>query len=403
MDNKANVGIGNLLGFTKSATDLQAFPKKIRYQESTTVNPGQTWRLTFPKVQDDCLDCSTIRLRFKLSLTGKQAGETEIVDNRDIRTLFGRIRVISGSSCIADVTDAATIFSFLNHVNTSTNDSKYQRYLSGNDEVPDRNFYPDTREYITTLMPIGSLLNSESCIPLSRCNDLHVEFTMNTAAKCLFSTADVPTFSYNLSDVEILCTYIRSASLSSYFNSNPISYHVVDYSYRYSTILSQNALLRFQSSATSLDAIVTFLQDSAVKNGDIKTQFKFDLCVNPIANNDLFINNTLYYEEPVDSNEQRWEELTSIFPKIEDSEWFDRSYQTTKHLIGTRLMSTSEKFQKALLSGKKTSAFNTDITLRLNLTAPPATPLVASSFLISSVLIYLDQSSGNRGDLRIQY
>jgi hypothetical protein len=404
--NSPNVQIGSLLGFMKSASDIQSHPKKIRYSESVTVRPGQVFRITFPKVADDMLDCASPRLRFTFELTGGQpvGGATvECIDNRTVQSLFNRIRVISGSNVIADLNDAAALFSFMNHAETKTNDSVFERYQVGNRGRIERASLPRTKEYVCNIMPKGSILNCDACLPLSRMNDLHVEFTMQAAEKCLYSDSPESKLSYNLSNVEMLATYYRSASLSQYFNASPVSFHVHDFSHRYSTVLSQNSLVRFQSSHSSLDGIVTFLQLASVKNGGLSQLDKVDLCVNPIKDTDLYINNQLYYEEPVNSNEQRWLEATSMYECLKTSEWFDFRYNTTRHFIFNRLISTAAKHQGSLISGTRTSQLNTDITLRLNLTAPPEEPVIATSFLISSVLIYLDKTSGARGDLKIQY
>ena len=57
-------------------------------------------------------------------------------------------------------------------------------------------------------------------------------------------------------------------------------------------------------------------------------------------------------------------------------------------------------FQAEISSGKKTSNLNSDIVLKLDLTATPAESIRADSYLMSDALIYLD---GQKGDLKIKY
>jgi len=107
-----------------------------------------------------------------------------------------------------------------------------------------------------------------------------------------------------------------------------------------------------------------------------------------------------------DSDAQRWMHFKSVFPAVNDSENFtnfstpdpNTLYQETP--ICLKLTATPPEFQKKLLSGVKSSSLNTDLTQAINLNVVPSSPIIATSFLRSSVLVYLDN---NTKDLKIQF
>ena len=120
------------------------------------------------------LDLRSIRLRFDLNLVTNDS--STCVDSRDVRSIISRIRVLSGSQVLQDISEASLLFEVLSNIETSANESEYDRYLGGREDIVARQAYPNSREYIVPIAAKGSLLNSDAILPLSHLSDLHVEF-----------------------------------------------------------------------------------------------------------------------------------------------------------------------------------------------------------------------------------
>jgi len=391
------VSIQELVGFAKTSSDLESRPMRIRYNESQIIQSGQYFRLTFPRVADDLLDLRSIKMRFTLNLLG--AGADMAVDASSISCLVNRLRCLSGSQVLMDISEASTLLQLERNVETATHDNRYVRYLEGSENLATRQAYPRSREYVCDIAPIGSLLNCDAVLPLSKLSSLHLEVWLETPQRVLFSPDG--SGDYSLSGVELLCNYIRSPSISAYFVSNQLSFHIRDYSHRLNIIQSSQALCRFSSAHTSLNKIVTLLRPQSQVSG-ITTSGKLDTTYSGvnISSYNLHVNNSLYYEEAVDSNEQSFTHFLSSFPQLATSEHFDTGYNTTKHLICVDMSAAPPAFQAEISSGKKTSSLNSDIVLKLDLTATPAETIRADSYLMSDALVYLD---GQKGDLKIKY
>jgi hypothetical protein len=197
---------------------------------------------------------------------------------------------------------------------------------------------------------------------------------------------------------------IRSPSISSWFNVNGVQFHVKDYQLRYSNINDQKALVRFSSSHQNLDSIVTLIRQQSYLS-DINRPSKFDYTdsAENIEKTNIYINGTLFYDEDISSPFERWVHMKSVYPEIENSEFFDSDrFGTNGHVICNRLASAPHRFTH-LLSGTKTASLNSDVVLKLDLVVAPTETLVATSFLTASALVYLDPVTGGRGDLKIRY
>jgi hypothetical protein len=403
--------ISSLLGTQLSSTDLESRPVRIRYDLATSVSPSgnNVLRFSFPTQGDDVLDARSIFLRFNLNITNPNPSGTGTVavDGPDVRLLFSRLKVFSGSTCLQDIEDLGTLLYIESQVNTQKTTSDYERYLIGNEDVQTRREYPNGREYIVRFAPKGSLLNSDCCVPVSRMSKLHFELTLNDAKNCLI-TKGVPSpeaqgISYNMSDIQCLTTYLRSKSLSAYFDSNPLAFHVTDYSRRYETIISKSALVRLPSAHTSLNGLVTVLRSQDQLLGGIDIASKNTNFLSLYHTSNLYLNSSLYFDVDTDSNEQRYRQLADVFPSITHSENFTHALYNTggSHMLGIKVSAAPSEFAGHLLSGTNVRNLTSDIVLKIDLIDVPASPLVATTFLMSSCLIHSDGSA--RGDLRIKY
>jgi hypothetical protein len=388
--------ISDLLGTHLSATDLESRPVRIRYDLSTTVSPtgNNVIRMAFPTFADNSiLDCRSIFLRFNLNMTPGTK-----LDVPCAGSIFRSLKVYSGSSCISHIEDLSTLLYLESRINTTATTSDYQRYLDGDqpDAAP-----VDSREHIIRFAPLGSILNSNACLPTSRLSTIFFELTLQDSAKCLWNPDTNPT--YNISDIQCLCTYLKSASLSSYFNSQPLAFHVTDYSQRYSTITTQSALVRLQSAHTSLNSIMTVVRAQTQMNAPTDTRYKMGEFLNPYQSSNLYVNSSLWYDVDIDSNEQRFRNLVDVVPAIKNSQYVTAAAYNDgpMHILGIKVSAAPSEFSQQLLSGTSTKNLTSDLVLKLNLVSQPTDPLIATSYLLSSCLIYTDGAA--RGDLKIRF
>jgi hypothetical protein len=395
--------IQDLVGRVSQETDLLNIPKRLRFQERSVLNSSSVFRITLPRVADDHLDCRSIRLRFNFNFLNKSATGFSHMEN-SASCIIERLRIICGSTVLQDTSEYNTLVALHNNVRTSADEAGYDRYMEGRESYSERALYADGREFIIPFLK-GSLLNSECLLPLSRLNDLHIEITLAHPSKCLWQTDSTKQdLDYQISNVQLLYSMIRSPSISSWFNSNGVQFHIKDYQHRYANVQDQKALVRFSSSHQNLDSIVTLVrQQSFLSNINRPGKFDYTDSAANIEKTNMFINGQLFYEEDISSPFERWVHMKSVYPDIKNSEFFNsEKYGTNGHVICNRLASAPHRFTH-LLSGTKTSSLNSDVVLKLDLVATPPETLVATSFLTASALVYLDPVTGGRGDLKIRY
>ena len=144
-----------------------------------------------------------------------------------------------------------------------TKENDYELRSSGRIfSLADRQAQGASAEYTIRLGLKNSLLCGEHVLPVSKLSDIHIELFLNTGVKCLYSATDgSPTF--NISDIELLLSYISSPSIQSHLNSNPISFHITDVTHRYNPVVSQETNVRLSSNHNSLNSITTLLRTEA--------------------------------------------------------------------------------------------------------------------------------------------
>lgn len=398
--------VDDLTGILKKSTDVQAIPRRIRYLESDVIKSGQYWRIKFPKVHDDLLDCRSINLNFTYHQTynGADAPASKVaLDAHTFASLFHRIRVLSGSTVLVDIVDHALIANFLTDVEINADTNAMSKHLIGNDTSSSNRSAYNNKHVVVKIGPPHTLLNGPHLIPLSRCSDLIFECYMAKPDDILaLETANgSDKADYFLTQVYIDCRYLRSASLSQYYNQNGLKFSVVDITNRYESIQTQEALIRFSSSHSSLDKVLILFRDSTVATGGIQQKNKlntFTLADNVKFN--LYVNQVLFNEEDVKSVEESWLNAIEAFPLLKRSSWFDTNYNGTKYFVAFDLTSSPYEFAREIESGIKTSAHNNDVALRITLKGVPANHVRADVFLFSSAVVFLDPRGS--GDLKLK-
>ena len=144
--------IDQLVGFAKTASDLEARKIKVRYQVSNSVPSGSGgyFRQTFPKIADDMLDCRDIKMRFNLNISSTDAATC--VDSTTVQSIFNRIRILSGSTVLCDINQASLCFSIERLVQSAVHDSPYEKYLIGtNRKQPDKHIQQAENTFVQLL------------------------------------------------------------------------------------------------------------------------------------------------------------------------------------------------------------------------------------------------------------
>ena len=392
--------LGDLIGHAKAASDLRSHPQKIRFTDSTHVNNGNYMRLGFPRKSNDAmLYCKNIKMRFNLNV--ESTDSDCILAACDARVIFNRMRVLSGSTVLFDLTEASQCFVLESIMECSNMDSVYERRLKGQQDSNERTEYTSGQEFIVDIAPNGTLLNSESLLPLSRMSDIFVEFWLERPERALYSPGEGAQSSFSISNIEILCNYMTSQSLSQYFNTHGVNFSVVDLNHRYNAILSQEYILRLSSSHGSLDGVTTVIREQQ-RVSDIAAKDKyevFDSGMNRERYN-ILVNNSQWFEEDENSVQQSWQHLTDLYPTAKYATFFDDRYELDRNILCTNLMAAPPSFQDVLRSGVTTSNMNSDLCYRIRRRAPPETPLRSDSYLRSTAQVHLAQ---NGGDLKISF
>ena len=389
--------IDDLIGTAKASSDLQSRQARIRYTLSSSVSSGQYHRHTLPKYPDQFIDMRSLRLRFQLEINSTDPNCC--VDAPNINTLFSRVRVLCGSSVIHDVINSHIYNAIDENIHGSVpTENKYDRYLRGHGSLAERRAWAqNSREYILSFQR-NSVLNCSALLPLFKLSDLHIEIWNCTGPETLHSPLGDQGCTFTMSDMEMHANFMSSKSISSYFATRPVQFHINEVSHRFNNCTGQTSLLKFSSAHSSLNRIITLLRDTGAASVEHGERASRGISAQALDKFQLFINSVRYYDVDVDSTEQMFGHFKNAFPKICYSEWFD-DYSGTKFLLVNNLMSAPSDFAESVLSGVRTSSINSDTALQIQFKMAPNN-IVADSFLLCDGLITLP---AGRSELTLSY
>ena len=286
---------------------------------------------------------------------------------------------------------------FQSNLKQTYTDNQLKFHLGGHDIA----HYERTRDYITPIGPTGSLLNCDAVLPVGRFSDLHIEFTLERPDRCLRTNDSTAHVDYELANIELRCTYLKSSSLSQYYNQNGLSFHVLDYSHRLNMINTSVGQCRFSSSHQSLNKIITLLRLQSRTIGFTVPE-KFTNCLNGVSIDsfNLYLNSASFFDQPVGSVNESFMLFLKAYPELANSLYFDRDYAYRRNVIVVDLTSAPTSFSSMIQSGTKTAAMNSDCLLRIDLRDQPTDTVRADSYMVSDCLVYLENG---KGDLRVRY
>jgi hypothetical protein len=148
---------------------------------------------------------------------------------------------------------------------------------------------------------------------------------------------------------------------------------------------------------------MTVVRAQTQMNAPTDTRYKMGEFLNPYQSSNLYVNSSLWYDVDIDSNEQRFRNLVDVVPAIKNSQYVTAAAYNDgpMHILGIKVSAAPSEFSQQLLSGTSTKNLTSDLVLKLNLVSQPTDPLIATSYLLSSCLIYTDGAA--RGDLKIRF
>ena len=393
------MSITDLCGSLKSFSDLKKHPVKVRYTESTELKAGAFFRMTLSRHSDAngpwFLDCRKVFLRFKFKITeASTSGITHFnwIDSPTAAGVFDRIKIVCGSTVIADIQNHSLLVTMLENIHHSnTTESLALRSLRGHGTLDQRKSWGrnDNQEYIIPVCPIGCLLNSKCVLNLNGMNDIHIEFYLGTAQSVLAYEPGVGVLgTYSLYDAELHSTYLSSKSIQSFFSSNPVAISCTDFSYRYNSVSGMTNMLKISSSYTSLNSIIGYFRSADTLNAtQEKRRFGYNSAV--VSSMQMFVNNIAIYDIALSGIPQLFREFLEAFPDVEMSDYYTDFALATQFLICVNLRASPKEFHSAITSGTSTSTLNSDLCLQLNLaTNLSGMDAALESFLCADVILH---------------
>ena len=255
--------ISELIGSTKSASDLQSTQVRVRYTESQTISGNGSSKviLRFPKIPGKSLDMKSIRLSGTISLTGDSH-----FDAYSYSSILSRVRLLSSSNVLLDITEYGTLATTLEQLQTNV-------YSDNGTTRKNAGLFTGPSEAMTAAVTgpkrfsfpfIESILNCNALLPVDRLNGyLSLELYFADSKKLLYSATNSITSSYNISDLQILCDYIESPSLTNFFASTPVAFHVNNWSHRYQSVFENRSVLKIPSAYSSLNKLLILSRNNA--------------------------------------------------------------------------------------------------------------------------------------------
>jgi hypothetical protein len=322
------------------------------------------------------------------------------LDVFDNNAVIQRVRVLSSSNVLADISDYNFLQSQLNHGKTTATENSHSRQLAGLfGNIAESKASAAATQRCSVKFPKNTILNCEALLPLDKISgQLTLEVYLENGKKILGSDTDDVTSNYSLTDIQLNCTYISSPSLTNYFQTNPISFHVDNFSHRFQNVNDVKSVLRMPSSFKSLCKLMIFIRPSSrVDNIDLSVANR--MCSN-IAYTDIqqiqfFSNNVPLFSEPFElSNitQELFLESLKTYPELQNS-----TYHTDVTTGGTfncpgffiNLQSAPKQFHDELLSGLSSNQHVSDLYAQLSFAVTP-TNYTATVFLMNNSKIFVD-------------
>ena len=403
--------LSELVGNLKSNTDLSSEQVKVRYNESSSItgSSGKKILLKFPKIPGKFLNLASLKLHFTV-----ETSSDSFFDTFSYSSIFQRIRVLSSSNVLFDCSDYGTLATTLKHAKTNVNTENKQHRLNEGvfASVLESQTAAAGTQRISLCFPHGTILNCDSLLPLDRLSGhFSIELYLQDPRKILGSATNDLSSNYTLHDLQLVCSYISSPTLSSFFESNPVNFHVDNWSHRFQPVSDAKSVLRIPSAYTSLAKLLVCIRDQSVVDStntlnatDRQQCFR---AYSEIQEIQFWSNNQPLWSEPIvldNVTTELFNETVQTLPELVHST-FQNSVVTSAAQIGSvpigvNLSSAPVKFHKELISGIKSSSHVSDLYSVISWkNGVVFTDYAATVFLMNESRVFVDSN----GALQIEY
>jgi hypothetical protein len=394
--------LNELVGSVKVSTDLSSEQVRIRYNEATTVigQNGRKIQLSFPKIPGKCLDLSRIRLDFTIDTSSDSQ-----MDVYSYNALFQRIVVKSSSTVLMDINDygllASTLAQTSTTVNTNYNDRLTQGLFMSSAEAKTA----AVSNRVSLQFIPGTILNCDALLPLDRVSGMMtLELFIQDPRKVLYSPSNDILSNFSLSDIQLICEYISSPSLTQYYNTQPINFSVQNWTHRFQQTADRKTILRLPSAYNSLSRVMVCIRSQNVVDSlnDCNQPDRQQKCMSyeHLSELQLYVNNKPFFSEPLSDGRlltELWHESKNAFPQLSTSVYYSNTKGYSQvggcPFIGLNLNNAPCKF-KGIVSGLKTSNMVSDIYMAINWSTSILSTvyLAATCFLDNDARVYQDSS-----------
>ena len=394
--------VETLTGSSKISSDLISEKVKIRWNEAPSIMGGNNKKIQFklPKLVGKSIDMSSISIDFRL-----EASAATELDSWSTDSLLSRVRFVANSTVLLDIDQYSLYGTTTTHAEINQNFlSKHQRMLTANfkDEEEATNFSTQSRR-VQIKFPEGCLLNCSALLPLDRLAGFcTLELYLADPNKILFSRTAVTNPWYKMTVVQFLATYLGSPSLTNYWSSAPVSFHVENISHRFQNMRDTTNILRIPSAFTSLRSMIILLRKQArVDAGvDVAKRSQSFIVWDNIASIQVFSNNRpVFSEELTYLGTELYGETKKVYKHIDKSTYFTGPYDNGIP-IAISFDSAPVQFHSQITSGIQTKAHVSDlyVNLKYNSGIEHATNM-ADVFLVNDSKIFVNSNN----NLEIEY
>ena len=394
--------VDTLTGSSKISSDLISEKIKIRWNEAPSIMGGMNKKIMFklPKLVSKSIDMSSISIDFRL-----EASAATELDSWSTDSLLSRVRFVANSTVLLDIDQYSLYGTTTTHAEINQIFlSKHQRMLTENfkDEEEATNFSRQSRR-VQIKFPEGCLLNCSALLPLDRLAGFcTLELYLADPNKILFSSTTVTNPWYKMKDVQFLATYLGSPSLTNYWSSAPVSFHVENISRRFQNMRDTTNILRIPSAFTSLRSMIILLRKQArVDAGvDVAKRSQSFIVWDNIASIQVFSNNRpVFSEELTYLGTELYGETKKVHKDIDKSTYFTDPYDNGIP-IAISFDSAPVQFHSQITSGIQTKAHVSDLYVnqKYNSGIEHATNM-ADVFLVNDSKIFVNSNN----NLEIEY
>jgi hypothetical protein len=389
--------ISQLTGALKQPTDISSQSVKIRYTEANSVvgSANRKIILRFPKIENQMLDLSSITLDFSVDLN-----TDAYFDVPDYNAVIQRVRVLSSSNVILDISDYNLLQSQLNHGKTQSTENSHSRNVKGLfDTVAEAKAASATTQRCSLKFPENTILNTSGLLPLSKITgSLTCEIYLEDPKKILGSATNDQISAFTLSDIQLNCTYISSQSLTNYYQNNGTEFHVENWSHRFQNVNDQKSILRVPSSFKSLCKLLVCIRSQAKVDGidlSVANRMCSNIAYTDLASIQWFSNNTPLYSEPFELaniETELWNETLKTYSALNFSTYHtDVTTGKTVNSPGfwVNLQSAPQQFHDELLSGLASNQHVSSIYSQITFAVTP-TNYSATVFTMNNSRVFVD-------------